>query len=648
MARQPSRLIVTVDLERDLGPAWEVLPRRSFRAVLEALPRRLAPLLARHGVRPTLFLGADVLLDPACTEALARQDAELGTHLHGEYLPPHAAAWLQRGEPRRLLELQADYPPDVERAKLGTLTELFCQQLGRRPTAFRAGRFGPSRQTGRLLRELGYAVDASVVPGLVLRDLEGRLRPDHRGLPEAPYWMGPDGDPWSPGQGGILELPATLAPPGALGPDPAWLRPELSDSARLEQVARRALAVRDEPHDRPLVVVVQVQALVRGASPLSATEEAVEEVLRRLDGLLGLARALGIEARTASEYAEERARVEGRGVPGGRTAPGPAPATLVAPSPAPGPDRPRVLLIADVPRWIFERHCLRFKAGLSDEFDFDVKYVGQPFDEADYDLVYPLEWSMVDHRLIREPRKYVTGVRSHISWDHADPAVFGQHLRTHFQRVHVVSRRLERLLAPHAPVAYLTHGVDAETFRAAAPPRPATGRLRLGWAGNRKSTAKGFEEFIEPLARLPGVELAFCGYSDKNLEQADMIPFYEGLDAYVCSSSTEGNNNSLLEAAAMERAIITTDVGTVPEYLVDGQSALIVERRPEAFRRAVERLRDEPGLAASLGRAARRGLLDAGFSWATKLEEHRSFFRAAVAQARGGPPRAALCYRSRP
>jgi hypothetical protein len=205
--------------------------------------------------------------------------------------------------------------------------------------------------------------------------------------------------------------------------------------------------------------------------------------------------------------------------------------------------------------------------------------------------------------------------------------------------VHVVSRRLERLLSPFVPgLVYLTHGTDMRFFTPSRACDESGKRVRVGWAGNRRCSAKGFEQYIEPLKRLPGVELVFCGYSDRNLDDEGMRRFYDSIDIYVCSSSTEGNNNSLLEAASMERAIVTTDVGTVPEYLRDGASARIVEREFAAFAAAVIQLRDDPARRRAFGRAARDSLARGGFDWQTKAEEHRAFLRQAVERAREDEP----------
>lgn len=294
--------------------------------------------------------------------------------------------------------------------------------------------------------------------------------------------------------------------------------------------------------------------------------------------------------------------------------------------------RPKILCIVDGPDWIFRRHYSMFERYLADDFEFHLAFRGQPYLEADYDLIYPLEFNMVAPEQIGDPHKYVTGIRSFIAWADWEPLTLVNFLVTHFHSVHVVSRQLYDLFAPYMPdIQYVTHGVDSAHFAPTQPPSAAAGALRIGWAGNRDTYVKGFREFIQPLAALPGVELTFVGYVDRNLSLAEMPGFYQSIDAYACASSFEGNNNSLLEAAAMERAIISTPVGAVPEYLADHKSALIVDRDVEQFRAAALLLRDHPDLRLHLGKMARQALLAGGWDWAQKAEGYRRFFQSALA-----------------
>ncbi len=300
--------------------------------------------------------------------------------------------------------------------------------------------------------------------------------------------------------------------------------------------------------------------------------------------------------------------------------------------------RPRILLLADVPNWIFHRHCQELTARLGSDFTFTTKFAGEPFNEADYDLIYPLEFNLVDPACIDDPRKYITGIRSHCTWQRLGFEQSIATLKTKFARVHAVSARLQRIFAPHVPnLTLLSHGVDTDFFTPCQPAASPLGQLRLGWAGNRLSPNKGFAELIAPLGQLPGVELVFCGYADRNLNREQMREFYASVDAVVCASDFEGNNNSLLEAAAMSRALVTTDTGTVPEYLNHGASALIAERTLPALTAAVLTLRDQPELRAQLASAARASVVEK-FSWAKLAEAHRTFFRAALANAAPGQP----------
>ena len=297
----------------------------------------------------------------------------------------------------------------------------------------------------------------------------------------------------------------------------------------------------------------------------------------------------------------------------------------------PASHRPRVMLMADVPNWIFARHCKVLMERLGSQFDFDLKLQGQTYNEADYDLIYPLEWNLIPQNQIRTPAKYVTSIRSHTSWAGHDFLGFTQFLNTHFQRIHTVSERLTRVFRPFVPQTdYVTHGTNTAFF---TPTRPVdqtpSGRVRVGWAGNRVNKTKGFEALIAPLGKLPGVELVFCGYMDKNLDLEGMRRFYDSIDVYICSSAQEGNNNSLLEAASMERAILTTDNGTVPEYLEHGHSAWIVERELPLLIQAVCQLRDDPKLRRSLGLRARQAVITQ-FDWSQMAPRYADFFQRAL------------------
>lgn len=297
-------------------------------------------------------------------------------------------------------------------------------------------------------------------------------------------------------------------------------------------------------------------------------------------------------------------------------------------------DAARVLMIADVPNWVFERHCAELTSRLGGRFSLTTAFAGQGFDEDDFDLIYALEWNLVDTKRIRDRSKYVTGVRSYTSWQDHAPAAFGAFLSEQFAAVHAVSASLVEALRRFVPsIALLRHGVDVDRFNPTTRCDQSAERAVVGWCGNRLAGVKG-DGWIDALALLPDIELRRCEYKNGQRHQDDMPAFYDALDIYVCASLSEGHNNAVLEAAAMGRAIVTTDSGTVREWLRDGHSALIVPADIDAIVAAVEHLRDQPRLRRMLGAQARRAVC-ATFAWADMAEEHARFFEAAL-QRRSG------------
>lgn len=301
---------------------------------------------------------------------------------------------------------------------------------------------------------------------------------------------------------------------------------------------------------------------------------------------------------------------------------------------------PRILCVVDSPNWIFARHVSYFKKFLSDDFWFDISFRGEPYNEDDYDLIYPLEFNMVSVDQIKTPEKYVTGIRSFVAWADWNILDFINFLNQNFQKIHVVSRQLFDLYSPFVNnLSYVTHGVDMQVFQSTNKSEGAPGVLRLGWAGNRLTYVKGFKEFITPLGNIPGIELTHIGFHDVNLSMAELPAYYDKLDGYICASSFEGNNNSLLEAASMEKSIITTPCGTALEYLTDNVSALIVNRDYLQIQDAAMKLRDDVELRVRLGKAARQALINGGWDWMVKAEDYRQFFWDAILLSNhGGHP----------
>jgi glycosyltransferase involved in cell wall biosynthesis len=86
----------------------------------------------------------------------------------------------------------------------------------------------------------------------------------------------------------------------------------------------------------------------------------------------------------------------------------------------------------------------------------------------------------------------------------------------------------------------------------------------------------------------------------------DIADVLAAFDVACLSSDYEGMPLSVMEYMSAAKPIVCTRVGGVSELIDDGVEGLLVPRRdPAAFADAVERLLQDPALAASLGQAAR-------------------------------------------
>ena len=87
----------------------------------------------------------------------------------------------------------------------------------------------------------------------------------------------------------------------------------------------------------------------------------------------------------------------------------------------------------------------------------------------------------------------------------------------------------------------------------------------------------------------------------------DMRGLYASSDLVVLPSWREGLSRSLIEAAAMERPIITTDVPGCRDVIDHGHCGLLVPvKHADALRLAIALLLEQPQLARQFGLAARR------------------------------------------
>lgn len=280
-----------------------------------------------------------------------------------------------------------------------------------------------------------------------------------------------------------------------------------------------------------------------------------------------------------------------------------------------------------------------------------------------YDIVFPMAWQLAVEetggflglgKQFRErwaslPASHmVTGIHSHRAWDkdrttpHHLPSPPSSLVETlsRFQGVNVVSRRLQRLFSK-AGLRNLTlteNGVDTELFRPAGDFSGSGAPLRIGFSGSQKNPKhdhlKGVSEFIEPLSRIPGVELVMATPTHNRLIPLEEMPnFYNAIDLYVCMSNSEGFSQSVLEASACGRPVISTPVGGCEDLLEDGVNGFFVERDARALEEKVRYFQSHRDALRRMGQANRE-IVESRYSWKDRAKDWLQF---ALNAARGSP-----------
>jgi glycosyltransferase involved in cell wall biosynthesis len=90
-------------------------------------------------------------------------------------------------------------------------------------------------------------------------------------------------------------------------------------------------------------------------------------------------------------------------------------------------------------------------------------------------------------------------------------------------------------------------------------------------------------------------------------ETDDVRPYIRAASVLVLPSFREGTPRSVLEAMAMARPIVTTDVPGCRETVIDGENGYLVPVRDgAALSRALLRFVDDPSLVDSMGQRSRQ------------------------------------------
>ncbi len=202
---RPPQLLVVIDTEEEFD--WTRPFSRHNRAVHSIQCQHLAQrIFDRFGITPTYVMDYPVVDDDEAVAVIKgfyeSGRCELGAHLQPWVNPPYEE------ETTIANSYPGNLPFALEYRKLAALSQRIHERFGVAPVVYKAGRYGIAPSTAKILRSLGFRIDASVVPHTSFAADGG---PDFRALPDRPYWFGDALD--------LLEVPLTRGFAGLLG---AW------------------------------------------------------------------------------------------------------------------------------------------------------------------------------------------------------------------------------------------------------------------------------------------------------------------------------------------------------------------------------------------------------------------------------------------
>ena len=220
-----ARALLTVDTEEEFD--WSGPFTRSDHGLSHvAQIARFQEFCESLGVIPAYLVDWPIANSQAAIEviggAVKAGRAEVGIQLHPWVNPPFD----EEVGPHN--SYAGNLPPELELAKFMALLERIEEAFSTAPLIYRAGRYGLGRESARLLRDAGVAIDSSVRANFDYRSGHG---PDYSAHPLVPYWVDD--------QRQLLELPLTTVYWGMLRRQGRRVHPWLAKVPRMSGLFSR-------------------------------------------------------------------------------------------------------------------------------------------------------------------------------------------------------------------------------------------------------------------------------------------------------------------------------------------------------------------------------------------------------------------------
>lgn len=302
-------LCVTIDTEPDCDIHWRRSMPLSFDSVLFGIGAFLRPMWNRYDIKPVYFVSPEVVQNDDCCRVLReeiRSGAEIGAHLHSEYIEPERKSETIAGTTSKEYPCFA-YTTEIESAKIQNLTGLIARKLAVRPVSYRAARYGADLDTIKCLEKLGYKVDSSVTPEIDWSYQDG---PDHSRAPKQPYFISAE-DYYAAGTSKVLEVPITISDKRFfLLPDKwffyRWLRPTHMSVTEMRILTKWFMKKYDNP---VLTMMFHSMEPLPGKTPFVRSRLQQKLYLARLEEIIKYLREKAFfESRTLGQLYDEKLR----------------------------------------------------------------------------------------------------------------------------------------------------------------------------------------------------------------------------------------------------------------------------------------------------------------------------------------------------
>jgi ribosomal protein S18 acetylase RimI-like enzyme len=240
-------------------------------------------------------------------------------------------------------------------------------------------------------------------------------------------------------------------------------------------------------------------------------------------------------------------------------------------------------------------------------------------------------------------------------WDYWRWQRFERSVIRTFRRVVVMSEK-DRELVGAAQAVVIPNGVDLDRFQPTPEP-DNTQRLLFVGSFRHFPNVVAFRFFFEEVwpslrRRFPGIEATAVAGPDPHLHWpdlpriegvrllefvSDVKPLYEQTNVAIAPTLVSaGTNVKVLEALAMERAVVSTTSGCAGLGLEHGITAWVADG-PKAFEDGVAALLEDPGLRRDIARAG-RAHAERHFDWKAIGEAQRGLFRELLGTGSGIRP----------